>query len=504
MKYRIDQINGVKFGTSGARGLVCDMTDLVCYLYTIGFLQYAKKAEGSLAGQVAVAGDLRESTPRILRAVCKAIRDCGCVPVDCGKVPSPVVALYGLEKKIPSVMVTGSHIPEDRNGLKFNLSSGEILKRDEAGVKAEAVEVREEEFNSQGMFASGVNLPEPDSVEQLAKQIYLDRFLKALPPNALQGTRIGFYEHSAVGRDLLVELYTALGAKVTRLGRSDKFMAVDTESVRPEDIELARQWSKESPFDAILSTDGDSDRPLLFDELGQWVRGDMLGILTARFLAADIVVTPVNTSSSLERCHWFPKIARTQIGSPYVIEAMNECVQSGNQRVVGFEANGGFLTAQPMLLDERVASTFSALPTRDPAIVHIAVLRMAKEQGIPVSRLVEHLPQRFVASDRIQNVSPHHSRQNLENLIRGGTELLAETFRIFGELACHDATDGLRLSFCDGNIVHLRASGNAPEFRVYIEADTKQQAENLLRDTMKFVMTTWIPLSSGTPGERAG
>ena len=500
MKYRIDQINGVKFGTSGARGLVSDMTDLVCYLYTTGFLQYAKKLEGSLAGQVAIAGDLRESTPRILRAVCKAIRDCGCVPVDCGKVSTPVVALYGLEKKIPSIMVTGSHIPENRNGLKFNLSSGEILKKDETGIKLETVEIREEDFDSQGMFVFGINLEEAESVEKTAKQIYIDRFLKALPPNVLHGTRIGFYEHSAVGRDLLVELYTALGANVTRLGRSETFLAVDTESVRPEDMELARHWATSSSnsvnprFDAILSTDGDSDRPLLFDELGQWVRGDTLGILTARFLAADLVVTPVNTISSLELCHWFPKIIRTKIGSPYVIEAMNEGTLSGNQRVVGFEANGGFLTAQPILLDERVASMFSALPTRDPAIVHIAALYMAKEQGVPISTLVEHLPQRIVASDRLKNVSPDRSRQKLEELIHGGTETLGETFREFGKLSNYDIVDGLRLLFNDGDIVHLRASGNAPEFRVYIESDTKQHAEHLLRDAMGLVETWEIRL----------
>jgi phosphomannomutase len=41
-------------------------------------------------------------------------------PVNCGKIPSPAVALFGLENKIPAIMVTGSHIPDDRNGIKFN------------------------------------------------------------------------------------------------------------------------------------------------------------------------------------------------------------------------------------------------------------------------------------------------------------------------------------------------------------------------------------------------
>jgi phosphomannomutase len=37
-------------------------------------------------------------------------------------------------------------------------------------------------------------------------------------------------------------------------------------------------------------------------------------------------------------------------------------------------------------------------------------------------------------------------------------------------------TDGLRASFANGDIVHLRPSGNAPELRCYAEADTAERA----------------------------
>ena len=58
--------SGVAFGTSGARGLVSAMTDQVCYTYTRGFLQYLEReGEAQRGGPVAVAGDLRSSTPRI-------------------------------------------------------------------------------------------------------------------------------------------------------------------------------------------------------------------------------------------------------------------------------------------------------------------------------------------------------------------------------------------------------------------------------------------------------
>jgi phosphomannomutase len=136
--------SGVKFGTSGARGLAADMTDRVCYIYAMGFLQYLELIGDAVKGaSVAIAGDLRPSTDRIMAAVGKAVLDSGFTPINCGKIPSPAVALYGLMNRIPSIMVTGSHIPAERNGIKFNKSTGEILKIDEEGMRRQVVPVED-------------------------------------------------------------------------------------------------------------------------------------------------------------------------------------------------------------------------------------------------------------------------------------------------------------------------------------------------------------------------
>jgi phosphomannomutase len=82
--------SGVQFGTSGARGEVVAMTDQVCHAYTTGFLQHlAGLGEFSPGMRVAVAGDLRPSTPRIMAACAQAVRDLGGEPVFCGFVPTP-------------------------------------------------------------------------------------------------------------------------------------------------------------------------------------------------------------------------------------------------------------------------------------------------------------------------------------------------------------------------------------------------------------------------------
>lgn len=50
-----------------------------------------------------------------------------------------------------------------------------------------------------------------------------------------------------------------------------------------------------------------------------------------------------------------------------------------------------------------------------------------------------------------------------------------------GRIAAVDTTDGLRMTFENSEIVHLRASGNAPEFRCYNEAETEARATELNR-----------------------
>ncbi len=164
---------------------------------------------------------------------------------------------------------------------------------------------------------------------------------------------MGVYQHSGVARDLLVRVLEGLGAEVTPLARSETFIPVDTEAIRAEDIELGRQWAAEQSFDAIVSTDGDADRPLIADERGEWLRGDVVGPLCAHFLAIDTLVTPVSSNTVVEACGWFRSVYRTRIGSPYVIEEMEQELAAGQGSVAGYEANGGFLLASDISLKRK-------------------------------------------------------------------------------------------------------------------------------------------------------
>jgi phosphomannomutase len=149
----LSEQTGVKFGTSGVRGLVIDMTDRVCFAYVMAFLQYLESKNTVKKGdKVGIAGDLRPSTPRIMNAVAAACVQMGFEPVNYGFIPSPAIALWGIETGIPTVMVTGSHIPDDRNGIKLNTPFGEILKQDELGILAQDLDIEDSLFDEKSQL----------------------------------------------------------------------------------------------------------------------------------------------------------------------------------------------------------------------------------------------------------------------------------------------------------------------------------------------------------------
>lgn len=453
------QQSGVAFGTSGARGLVTAMTDEVCAAYTSAFLKVL--AAHYTFDRVAIGVDLRPSSLDIAAACASAIRNAGLEVDFLGALPTPGLALYAQEQSIPAIMVTGSHIPFDRNGLKFYRPDGEITKADEVAMLQAEIAL---------VSASAQLLPQ---VNEAAVQAYEQRYVGFFPTNILAGLKLGLYEHSSVARDPIKRILEQLGAEVVSLGRTEVFIPIDTEAVSPEDIERGRAWSAEYGFDAIISTDGDGDRPLMSDEHGDWLRGDIVGLLSARYLGVSHLAVPVSCNTAIELSAAFSRVVRTRIGSPYVIAAMQQ-LQAEVSDVAGFEANGGFLLGSAIT---KAGKVLASLPTRDAVLPVLAVLASARELAVPVSALLAGLPQRYTASDRLQNFPTATSQALISSWIKDPAAFFALFDGAYGIPVKQDVTDGLRFTFQDGNVIHLRPSGNAPELRCYCEGSTFLSAQ---------------------------
>jgi phosphomannomutase len=473
----------LKFGTSGLRGLVTEMTDCECFLYVKAFLRYLKERAAAKPRAIAIAGDYRPSTPRIAQAVAYSIHSESLQIHDCGLIATPAAAYYGMTQGMASVIITGSHIPSDRNGIKLNMPDRELLKSDEPEIVKRYEALKDEEYRfcqkGESVFAPDGTLKTTPAIERLdvhrlCKQAYLDRYTRFFSPQCLSDKKIVFYQHSSVSREILPQLLEKLGAEVIRVGWSDEFVSIDTEAVECGDRLSSMTLAYSA--DGLATTDGDGDRPLIVDEKGNIIRGDVLGVLVAEFLKADAVSTPISSNTALEKSAQFLLIERTSIGSPYVIESMNKSLKLGKKRVVGYEANGGFLTASDFENPE-TGAMLKALPTRDAALPIIAVLALSQKKGCSLSELVAALPPRFTVSGLLRDF-PSELGKELVNQFKTRAFTTKAFFPFLGEASSIDFMDGARLTFDSNDIVHLRPSGNAPEFRCYTESNTEEKARD--------------------------
>ena len=531
------------FGTSGLRGLVKDITDLEAYINVKAALRYLLSSGDIQSGSMVVlAGDLRPSTDRIMCACAQAIVDLGCRVENAGKIPTPALVAHAISNRNAGVMVTGSHIPFDRNGIKINKSVGEMLKSDEPGITREIERVRVEEysrsatasaFDAEGMLRRAQHLP---PLDRAAEHAYERRYLTSFNRGGLTGLRVLVYQHSAVGRDILPRILRELGAEVITAGRSETFIPIDTENITDDQLDHLEEFAVAAeasgrPLHAIVSTDGDSDRPLVtavrsaaeVKPGGRRVRflpGDLLGVVVAEYLRADAAAVPISANDAVERRMRERKVflEKTKIGSPFVIAALDDLQARGNaQRIVGWEANGGFLTCSEIVLR---AGTLAALPTRDAILPILANLFAAAEQNISLSTLWDRLPARFGRAGLLDNFPVAVSQAILVNLIPAGDAIEVEfdgAERVvvrnragvtaaplaasstkdwqhckatlmrfftpalgFDDIARINVLDGVRIYFRNGDIAHIRPSGNAPQLRLYANSDSQARANQIV------------------------
>ncbi len=420
--------------------------------------------------EVVIGRDLRASSAGIAATVATAAAAAGLTAIDCGPLPTPALALEAARRGSLAVMVTGSHIPDDRNGLKFYRPDGEITKADEAAILGALGDIADPAPLPAAVPAE----PEPDAIAR-----YRRRYLDVLAPDILAGLTIAVYQQSSVARDVLVDVLSALGADAVPIGRSETFVPIDTEAHRPQDVAFIREAMASGAFDALVTTDGDADRPLVADARGRILRGDVLGLITARYLGADAVVVPVTAGSAIERAGGFRRVLRTRVGSPFVIAGMERAARDGARIVCGFEANGGFLAGSDSPVGDGAGR--KVLPPCRPATRCCRSSRPWRRPGRRACRWPTSWPRSTWARRRATAcpirrpsgaarscaVSPR--RRSAATFFRPSGSRTASTSR-----TGPDRLDGDRT-------IHFRASGNAPELRCYAEAKSARDAEELVR-----------------------
>ncbi len=435
----------ILFGTSGIRGDAEKLfTNQFCFDLGRTFAKFLTK--NGQRGAIAVGMDPRNSSPRIKKAFeaglareDRDIFDQGVTPV-----PSMCYILQVSDSLAGSVMITGSHIKAYLNGIKFFAFKGEILTDHEKEIEKIYFEIKEKV-----KYKASKSEPENENraleeyknlLEGLAKGTYPKWKVVADPGDGAQS-------------DVMPVVLKELGVDIIEMNATiqGEFFARDTEN--EPDFQTLKDKVRDSGADFGVAWDSDGDRCIFIGKGGIFIPGDYTAAIVARETPGDTIITPVATSQVVD--HIGKKIVRTQVGSPYVIEAMKK-----HHSKFGFEANGGGVSAEIMY-------------TRDGGSTTIKFLNILASSGKSFEELIAELPKFYLAKTKVD----YEWEQEKEILAKA-----KEHFK--GKM---DETDGLKIWIDDTTWMLFRSSRNAPEFRIFAESRDEATAKKLLAEGLELV-----------------
>ena len=430
------------FGTDGVRGVAgSELTiQLATKLGQAG--AYVLTKEQSHQPTIIVGCDTRISGGMLANALMAGICSVGANAVYVGVMPTPAVAYLTRKHKVDAgVVISASHNPMEFNGIKFFNGEGYKL--------SDALEDEIEELINNDMedvvFPTGSGVGKIDYRFDIREE-YIE-FMKKSVPIDLKGMKIVVDCAEGAAYYTSVKTLTDLGAEVVALHVSPDGTNINANcgSTHMEELRARVVYEK---ADVGLAFDGDADRMLAGDELGNLVDGDKLMAICANYmkergtLKQNTIVATVMSNLGLflmgeeKGIH----IEKTKVGDRYVLENMRE-----NGYNIGGEQSGHII-----FLDENT--------TGDGLLSALHLLQVMVETGESLSDLaaiMEVLPQALVNAK-----VPNHKKEN---------------FADYSEIA--EAIEVVEKIFAGEGRVLSRPSGTEPLVRVMIEGKDQQLIE---------------------------
>jgi phosphomannomutase/phosphoglucomutase len=430
------------FGTFGIRGISnVELTPKLAFELGSALATYLRNR-----GIVAVGYDNRTSSEMLEQATVAGLTAGGCDALKLGLVPTPVLSFaIGHFRCNGGVMITASHNPPEYNGIKFWDSSGAGFQR--------AEERKIERIISKRTWrrAPWNRVGKARQVDALAP--YMRAVLTAVPKIGRK-LKVVVDCANAAGSVATPSLLARLGCKVVSLNcQLDGAFPGRLAEPSPENLKELAQTVMACGADLGIAHDGDADRTIIVNEVGEVLTGDRVFALATlhhlRGRKRPKIVTTVATSSVLDdvTMKLGGKLVRTRVGEPEIIGYFRK--RGGD---VGGEENGGVMF-------------FDWLPCRDGILTAAKLVEMLAGSGMKISEFDATLPRYCQSKQRVRcpdELKPKVMRA-LEKRFRGHKL---------------DRTDGLRVVTDDGWLL-LRPSGTEPIFRCFAEARSKKRAKEL-------------------------
>jgi phosphomannomutase len=445
----IASVSGIRGTIGGKPGNNLTPIDIVAF--ASAYARWISKNQNSKI-KVVLGRDARPSGAMVRNLVAQTLCAAGIDVLDCGLATTPTVEMEVVRQKANGgVILTASHNPENWNALKLLNHRGEFLSVEDG---AEILQYVQE---GGGEFAE---------VQKLGKITKVDDALEAhiqaiLDMPEIDADKIASKNFSvvvdginSVGALAIPKLLGALGVKNVHVENAEMhgFFAHNPEPLR-QHLGATMQIVKDKSADMGIIVDPDVDRLAFIDETGEMFGEEYTLVAAADFWLRKhpgVVVSNMSSSRALDDLakSFEQKRYTSAVGEVHVVKKMKEV-----GAVLGGEGNGGVI--------------LPALHYGRDALVGVAmVLTHMAETGKSLTELRAGYAHYEMSKNKVELLETTNPDQILEKLKQKYSDQEVEDI------------DGLKINFANG-WVHMRKSNTEPIIRIYSEAPTQKELDDL-------------------------
>ncbi|MGE5394898.1 MAG: phosphoglucosamine mutase [Candidatus Saccharibacteria bacterium] len=457
----IKSISGIRGTIGGKPGEGLSPLDVV--KYTAAYAQWARQQHPGELITIVVGRDARISGPMVQSLVISTLSGMGCLVVDLGMATTPTTEIAVKEESAHGgIILTASHNPKQWNALKLLNHEGEFLNAAEGAKVLEIAETEAYEFA--GVDDLG-EIFEKDYTDIHIQQV-LD--LKLVDVEAIRDAQftVAIDAVNSVGGIVIPKLLKALGVKeVVEINCEATGHFAHTPEPLPENLTVTAEIIRTKGVDVGFVVDPDVDRLAIISEDGSMFNEEYSLVSIADYVLSQ---TPGNTVSNLSSSRALRDITEKH-GGTYKAAAVGEvnvvAKMKETSAVIGGEGNGGIIYPE---------SHYG----RDSLVgIGLFLTHLAKS-GLKCSELRKTYPDYFISKNKIE-LTPEIDVDDI--LVRMKIKYQSEQVTDI---------DGVKIDFSD-RWVHLRKSNTEPIIRIYAEAptmtDANQLAQTIIQD-IKFLL----------------
>ncbi|KJS79887.1 MAG: phosphoglucosamine mutase [Peptococcaceae bacterium BICA1-8] len=421
------------FGTDGVRGQAnSDLTPELAFKLgraAAYILNPQDRKKAIVIGKdTRISGDMLESA--LIAGICSA----GVNVLKVGVMPTPGIAF--LTRKLEAmagVVISASHNPAGDNGIKFFNHQGFKLP-DEIENKIELI-------IAQGMeeipYPIGADVGKVEDIKE-GSRLYKEFLREAVDIN-LDGLKVVTDCANGAAYIISPSLLRELGVEVISIFEKPDGININKDCGSTH-MGALQKVVLESGAHLGIAYDGDSDRVLAVDELGNIVDGDQILVICGLelqkqgLLTGNKVVGTVMSNLGLKQAFEKSgiKVEETKVGDRYVLERMQE-----TGAILGGEQSGHIIF-------------LNYNTTGDGILTALKLLEVVKKNGRPLSQLaqqMERFPQLLV-NVRVKDKSSWQTNESIQNIIKDYDQKLGKRGRI---LVRASGTEALIRVMAEGN-----------------------------------------------------